>query len=72
MPDRQIGGRVREVVAPYNGVCPDFMKGGSEARPLSCFHEVCYVVQQELVVVIVLRTRGTGIGMMVPNGLEAG
>ncbi len=68
MRDRQFGGRVREVVAPYIGVRPDFMKGGSEA----CFQEVCYVVQQELVVVIVLRTRGTGVGMMVPNGLEAG
>ncbi len=72
MHNRQFGRRVHKVVAPYIGVCPDFMEGGIEARPLSCFPEVGYVVQQELVVVIVLCTRGTGVGMVVPNGLKAG
>ncbi len=61
MRNRQFGRRVCKVVAPYIGVCPDFMQGGAEARPLSCFQEVGYVVQQELVVVIVLCTRGTGL-----------
>ncbi len=49
MRDRQFSGHVREVVAPYIGVRPGFMKGGAEARPLSSFQEVCYVVQLELV-----------------------
>ncbi len=72
MRNREIVGRVRKVVAPDNGVRPDFMKSDDEALPLSCFHNVGYDIQQEPVVVIVLCTRSTGVGMVVPDGLEAG
>ena len=30
--NRQLGDRVRKVVAPDIGVCPDFMKGGAQAQ----------------------------------------
>ena len=72
MRDHQLGGRVREVVAPDIGVRLDFMEGGAKARQPSCFEKVGNAIQQEPVVVIVLCTRGTKIGMAVPtNGLKA-
>ena len=71
MRDRQLGGRVFEVVAPDVGVRSYFMEGGAHARQSSCFKKVGDAIQQESVVVIVLFTRGTGVVMMVSNRLEA-
>ncbi len=49
------------------------MKGGFESRPLSCVQKVGNALQQKfVVVVVVLCTRGNGLGMVKPNGLEAG
>jgi hypothetical protein len=40
MGNHYFGGRVRKVIAPDVGVCPNFMKGGFEAYPLSCVQKV--------------------------------
>ena len=69
MRNRQLDNRVLKVLAPDIGVCLDFMKGGTQARPLSCFQKVGYALYQKFVAMILLCTRGTGVGMMVPNGL---
>ncbi len=61
MRDRQLGGRVCEVVAPDIGVRPYFMEGGAQARQSSCFKKVGDAIQHEFVVVIVFCTRGTGL-----------
>ncbi len=53
-------------------MCPNFMKGGFEACPLFCVQKVGNALQQESVVMVVLCTRGTGVGMVMPNGLETG
>ena len=73
MRNRKFGGRVRKIISSDVGVCPNFMKGGFEARPLSCVQKVGNALQHEsVVVVVVLCTRGIGVGMVMPNGLEAG
>ena len=40
MRDRQLGGRVCEVIAPDIGVRLNFMEGGLQARQSSCFKKV--------------------------------
>ncbi len=72
MRNRKFGGRVREIISPNVGVCPNFMKGGFESRPLFRVQKVGNALQQEFVVVVVLCTRVTRVGIMKPNGLEAG
>ncbi len=48
------------------------MKGGFESRLLSCVQKVGNALQHEFVVVVVLCTRVTRVGMVKPNGLKAG
>jgi len=72
MSDRQLGGRVREVVAPYIGVCPDLMEGGAQVCQSSCLEKLGNATQKEPVVVMVICTYGTGVGVVVLDGLKAG
>ena len=68
----QLCGRGREAVAPNISVTSYFVESGAQANQVSSFEKVGNTTQHEVVVVIVLCTRGTGIAMVMSYGLEAG